>query len=83
MKETSAKEFKISFQFSFSQRNGFAQKGNGHYLSSRTIRLGLSESECRTLCTQNERYISETTMKYLTAEYRVKNTNMSIFKEAK
>ena len=40
MKETSAKEFKISFQFSFSQRNGFAQRAMAVICLPRTNRLG-------------------------------------------
>ena len=56
MKETSANEFKISFQFSFSQRNGFAQRAMAVIRLPRTNRLVLSESECHTLCTKHERY---------------------------
>ena len=50
MKETSAKEFKISFQFSFSQPNGFAQRTMAVIRFPRTKRLFLSESEYHTLC---------------------------------
>ena len=49
--ETTAKEFKISFQFSVSQPNGFAQRTMAVIRLPRTKRLFLTESECHTLCT--------------------------------
>ena len=78
--ETSAKEFKISFQFSFSQPNGSAQRTMAVIRLPRTNRLFLSESECRTLCTLDEIYNFRD--KYLT-EYRVKITNILILQGAK
>ena len=80
IKETSAKEFKISFQFSFSQPNGFAQRTMAVIRLPRMNRLILSESECHTICTLDEIYNFRD--KYLT-EYRVKITNILIIKEAK
>ena len=48
---------------------------------ARTHRLFLSKSECHTLCT-NHILMAEIYNKYL-KEYRVKNTHISILKEAK
>ena len=56
MKETSAKEFKISFQFSFSQPDGFGQRTMGVIRLHRTKRLFLSESDCHTDFTLDETY---------------------------
>ena len=83
MKETMAKEYKISFQFSFSQPKGFAERTVAVIRLPRTDRLHdvfLSESKCHTLCTLDKIYNFRD--KYLT-EYQVKNTNISILKEAK
>ena len=52
--QTSAKEFKISFQFSFSQPNGSAQRTMAVIGLPRMNRLFLSESECHILCTLDE-----------------------------
>ena len=70
----------ISFQFSFSQPNDFAQRKMAVIRLPRTNRLFLTESECRTLCTLDEIYNFRD--KYPT-EYRVKITNIFILKEAK
>ena len=51
MKDTSAVEFKIFFQFSFSRPNSFIQRTMAVILLPRTKRFFLSESECRKLCT--------------------------------
>ena len=52
--ETSVKEFKISFQFSFSQINGSAQRTMAVIRLPKMNRLFLSESESHILCTLDE-----------------------------
>ena len=74
-KETSAKEFKISFQFSYSQPNDLAQRTMAVIRLPKTNRLFLSESECHTLCTLDEIYNCRD--KYLTLSSEEINTQRS------